>query len=442
MNLQEYIKYMYNSDPYWFASEVQDGWHTQRINNVVNIKQYLSGKHAILNKPDEVWNGRTLKSTRIVLQYAKPIISFEVAFLLSRPVTLTSTDDKTLQTYKGVYDNGKYDAMDNKLLDKMIKYGQVYEYVFIDGNGNIKSDIIPADEGYPVYTPQSEYVAFIQYYTVQGISYYNVFTPDKVTSYSDIGGNGLHIIDEKDNLSGLPVIYRTENEEDELTGRSDLEDYTNIIDNMENILSKYTDSFYKFLNPIPTVTGTKLNIGKNGEGAIDPSIVGNCLQLDDGSSFDLKLSKMDSASLKELYKILQSALLNVSMTPAISMDASNPANLAETSIRMMYTLPILKGAINARYMKDGFMQRWNKIKRLLQYKNVLVNGNVDCVFDMAIPENEAEVIANVIKLKDAGLLSIDTALSQTPYVYDVKGERDKIDKEKTNINNKNEENNK
>lgn len=440
MDLNEYINYMYQGDPFWFAAEVMDSWHTARINNVVNIKQYLGGKHAIINKPDEVWNGRTLKSTKIILQYAKPIIAFEVAFLLSKPVTLTSADDKTLQAYKDIYINGKYDALDNKLFDKMVKYGQVYEYLFIDGNGNIKSDIIPSDEGYPVFTPQSEYIAFIQFYTVQGISYYNIFTDDKVTSYTNLGGDGIKVIDEKDNLSGLPIIYKTENEEDELTGRSDLEDYTNIIDNMENILSKYTDSFYKFLNPIPTVTGTKLNIGKNGEGAIDPSIVGNCLQLDDGSSFDLKLSKMDSASLKELYKTLQSALLNVSMTPAISMDASNPANLAETSIRMMYTLPILKGAINAGYMKDGFRQRWDKIKRLLQYKNITVDGNIDCVFDMAIPENEAEVINNVIKLRDAGLLSIDTALSQTPYVYDVKGEQEKINKEKTNINNINNKN--
>jgi SPP1 family phage portal protein len=429
--LQNYIHEVYGNKQNWFELEVMKQSNSNRINNILNIKDYLSGKHSILNRETIIHNGKTYKSTAIVLQYAKPLLTFQTSFLFKNPITLTSDDNNTLTAMQEVYKTGAYNDLDYKVADKLNKYGQVFEYVYYADNGLIKSKLLPAEECYPVFDEETgEYIALIQYYTVtsSAVSYYTIFTEDKVYKYNN-KGNVLRLQGEYDNLSGLPIMYIEPFENDDYMPHSDIEDYAGIIDNMESLLSKYFDSFYKFLNPIPVTTGTKLNIGKNGEGAIDKDIVGYALQLDDGSTFNLALGKMDYNSLKGLHDILMKDLLNISMTPAISMGASDIANLAETSIRMMYTLPIMKGAMKSKLLKAGFIERWNKIKRLLGYMSINVNGNMDGEFDYAIPENTQQIVADLIALKSNGLIDLDSALAQNPYVHNVSEVKSKLEAE-------------
>lgn len=424
MTLLEYIKNYYDNSPYWFKDECLRPYHIDRIQNIIAIKQYLNGKHKIMSRPDEQYNGRTFKTRKIILQYAKTILNFETAFLLKNPITLISNDADTLKVYKDIYSKSRYNILDYKILDKLVKYGQCYEYLYIDGN-NIKSKIIDAADAYPVYDDMGNYIAFIEHYTIEGISYWNVFDDNTVTSWTDLGGD-MHKIGEYKNISGLPIVYKTNNEEDELQGRSDLEDYISILDNMEELLSKYADAFYKFLNPVPVVTGTKLNIGKNGEGAISPDVVGYVLQLDDGSKFELVTNRMDYKSLEVLYNTLKQALLDVSMTPAITMNSQEISNLSEVSIKLLFNLAEIKGGLNSMYLKDGFIQRWEKIKKLLSIMDINVAGDIDCTFEMAIPQNAKEVIENLKTLRDINAISLDTLLANSPYVYDVEGEKEKI----------------
>lgn len=45
----------------WFVDEVQKMSNWQRINKILDIKEYLSGKHKILNKPSYMYNGGSVK---------------------------------------------------------------------------------------------------------------------------------------------------------------------------------------------------------------------------------------------------------------------------------------------------------------------------------------------------------------------------------------------
>lgn len=433
MTIEEYISLYYDNEPYWFMSEVQQPKHTDRVMNVINIKEYLSGNHAIKNRPDEVYNSRTFKTRKIVLQYVKPILNFQTSFLLKNPVTLTATNADTLNNVLDVYKKSKYNALDFRILDKMVKYGEIYEYVYIASDGSITSKLINPEDSYPVYDDQNNYIAFIEYYTIAraGISYYNVYYEDRVETYNNKGGT-LTRTGVFTNISGLPIIYRIPDELDKTIGRSEIEDYIDILDNMEDLLSKYTDSFYKFLNPIPVVTGTKLNIGKNGEGAIDPATVGYALQLDDSSTFNLVNSNMDYKSLEILFKTLKQALLDVSGTPAVSLNNTDISNLSEVSIKLLFSLAEIKGTINSQYLKEGFENRWSIIKKILQLKGINIDGEIDCSFEMAIPQNEKEIIDNLKTLREIGGISLETMLSKTPYIYDVQGELNKLKAESNN----------
>jgi SPP1 family phage portal protein len=424
MTLREYIKKYYDNSPVWFQDEVTKQWHFERIQNILDLKEYLSGKHAILNRPNEQYNGKPYKTRKIVLQLAKTLLNFETSFLLKNPVTLTSEDKATLEAFKEVYTKARYNSIDFKILDKMVKYGETYEYIFISENGNITSRIIPAEDSYPVFDETGNMIAFIEFYLVDGISYYILYTENEVTQYTDDSGE-LKLTGRYKNISGLPIQYKTINELDSCKGRSSLEDYISIIDSLEDLISKYHDGLYKYIAGIPVLKGTGLST-KNGRGTIDPNAVGFLLQIDDTADFKIEQNKMDSASFKALYDILMTQLLNISQTPAISMNSVEISNLSETSIRMMYSLASVKARLNEDALLDGFIQRWNKIRKLLALKGINVAGSINCTFEYDIPQNAKEIIENITALKQNGLISLETALSRTPYIYDVSTEIEKI----------------
>jgi SPP1 family phage portal protein len=424
MTLREYIKKYYDNSPVWFQDEVTKQWHFERIQNILDLKEYLSGKHAILNRPNEQYNGKPYKTRKIVLQLAKTLLNFETSFLLKNPVTLTSEDKATLEAFKEVYTKARYNSIDFKILDKMVKYGETYEYIFISENGNITSRIIPAEDSYPVFDETGKMIAFIEFYVVDGISYYILYTENEVIQYTDDTGE-LHITGRYKNISGLPIQYKTINELDSCKGRSSLEDYISIIDSLEDLISKYHDGLYKYIAGIPILKGTGLTT-KDDKGRIDPNAVGFMLQIDDTADFKIEQNKMDSASFKALYDILMTQLLNISQTPAISMNSVEISNLSETSIRMMYSLASVKARLNEDALLDGFIQRWNKIRKLLALKGINVAGSINCTFEYDIPQNAKEIIENITALKQNGLISLETALSRTPYIYDVSTEIEKI----------------
>lgn len=434
MNLHEYINIVYDGKADWFVSECNSYYHMNRINKVVDIKEYLSGNHLINNRPAEQWNGKTFEPRRIVLQYAKTVLNFETSYLLKNPVTLTG-EESDVKLMKDVYKKGKFHRTDLDIMDKLVKYGAVYEYLFIDKDGKIKSKLIAPEDSYPVYNEQGEMICFIEHFiTDYNVSYYNIFSDSTVQKWTDAGGD-LNFLGEFNNPCGFPVIYKNLNELDNTDGRSDLEDFVNIIDNMEDLISKYTDSIYKFLNPIPVVIGQKLNI-KNGQGEIPVNIAGMGLQLDDGSDFKFSSGQLDYESFESVWKVLKQALLDISNTPAVSMNNTDISNLSEVSIKLLFSLADIKAGLNERYIREGFEQRFKKIEKLLGLQGIGLNSDdIDVVFQYARPLNESDIIDNIKTLKELGVMSLQTAVENAPMIYDPVNEIERLSKESVNKGN-------
>lgn len=422
--LEQYILSKYDGDIHWFKDEVQDNWHMNRVRNILDNKEYLAGKHKIKQRVDEVYNGKVFRTRKIALNYAKTLLTFETAFLLKNPVTLISNDLNALEVYKKVYREGKYNQLDYKILSNMVKYGETYEYVYIDENRRIKSIVFDGEDSYPIYDNKGDMISFIHYYIFDGISYYTIYTDTTVEEYNDVGGD-LHKTGEYNNLSGLPIKYILPSEEDELKGNASLNEYIDILDSMEDLLSKYMDSFYKYLNPIPTFKGTKLN---TKEGGVDENAVGYALQLAEDADFEFVNSKMDYQSFKILWQNLKQSLMDISMTPAVSMNSQEISNVSETSIRMMYSLAEIKGAMNSLFLKQGFEKRWGIIKKLLNILGYNINEDayIDCNFNMNIPQNAGEIIENLSKATESGIMSTERAVECNPFTIDVNAELERI----------------
>ncbi|ADL07763.1 phage portal protein [Thermosediminibacter oceani] len=431
MDIREYVEKYYPNSKFWFTDEVKQLYHQSRIKEVLDIKEYLSGKHKILNRQEEVWNGKKYYPRIIILNYAKTILNFATSYLLKNPVTLTGNEN-VVSKFQKIYKKGDYYRLDFDILDKMQKYGTVYEYVYVDDEGTIRSKIIDPADGYPVIGPQNEYLAFVEYYVVDGVSYYTVFYDDRVEEYTDEGGT-LHLVNKAENISGLPIIYKNQNELDPNFGRSDLLDYVNIIDNMEDLLSKFSDTVYKHHNPIPVAIGQKLT-----SGGIDANLVGNGINLDTDSDFKLVSGNLNHQAVKMLYDTLRQALLDISCTPAVSLNSVDISNLSEVSIKLLFSLAEIKAGLNAKYMSEGIQKRLEVFRRILALNGENISDeemeSVNVVFTTARPMNEKDIIDNLKTLRGIGAISLETMIEQNPYVNDTIQEIERLNNEKMNVN--------
>ncbi|USK86172.1 phage portal protein [Peribacillus asahii] len=429
--LEQYIKEKYDSSNEWFIEELQSVYNQQRIQNVLNIKDYLEGEHAIKKKEPYNFAGKTYQSRKIVLNTAHNIISFMTSFLLGNKTTITG-DEAITKELSRVYRKGKYDSLNYTILERILKFGEVYEYIFIDSKGNIRSKLIDSASGTPIYNENNELICFIESYNFDGIDYYILYEEKSVTKYDNKGGD-LRQTERFANLSGLPIIYRNPSEYSDVEGVSELKRWANILDNQEDLISKAVDGYYKHITGIPVVTGQQLK----GEG-IPSHIVGGGLTLDDGATFDFKSNTFDSNAFKTLYDQLENSLYTIAQIPSIAQGRTDISNVSSEAIRILYSNAIMRGQRNEMFMRAGLEQRLEVIIKLLQeYKGLSFTENqIDSVginFSYMLPSSDKELIDNMKTLRDMGTLSIKTALEKSPVVSDVQTELERLAQENEDV---------
>lgn len=421
--LDQYVKEKYDGQSNWFVEFIQEIYNQQRVMDVMAKKDYLNGSHTILQRASYKYNGKEFVPRKIVLQYAKTLLNFQKAYLLQNPITLTG-EEKVVKEFQKVARKGKYDRLNLKVLDKILKYGLVAEYVYLD-QGVIKSKLIDASEGFPLYNENNELLAFVEAFVNDGITHYVIYKDDVVEKWTDKGGEGIYLVERYANLSGLPIVYTNDNELSDLEGRSELDDWISILDNMEDLISKYTDSFYKFMNPVPVAIGQQLK----GDG-LPTQIIGGGITLDDGSDFKLVSNGLDYKSFETLYKTLLQSLLDVSQTPAVSLNKTDISNLSEVSIKLLFQLANIKAGMNEQFIREGIEQRFEKVRKLLEYRGIQFSDDdvdsLDIVFQYATPSNDKEIIENLKQLRDMGAISLESILSRSPYTTDVQYELNRI----------------
>lgn len=420
--LDKYVKEYHENRPDWFLEEVSTVANQQRVVNVMDLKDYLSGVHQITTRANEMYNGKEFVPRKIILQYAKTLLNFQTAYLLQNPITLTG-NEKVVKAYQSVNKKGKYDRLNLNILDKVNKYGMVAEYVYLD-KGIIKSKLIDSSASYPIYDHENNLIAFIEAYMSNAVDYYVVYTDEVVYQYDNNGGE-LRLTGQYANLSGLPIVYHNQNELIDTEGRSDLEDYISILDSMEDLISKYVDGFYKYMNPIPVAIGQQLK----GDG-LPTQIVGGGITLDDGSDFKMVSNQLDYQSFKTIYSTLLQALLDVSQTPAVSMNKTDISNLSEVSIKLLFSLANIKAGFSEQFMREGIEQRFDKVRMLLGYKGVTFNDDeyetLDMVFRYNMPSNDKEIIDNLKVLDEMGAISLESILSNSPFTSDIQMEMKRL----------------
>lgn len=412
MNLEEYVSKKYKNKSGWFLEEVASISNQQRIQNVVANRDYLEGNHDILKEKNYVFNGETVESRRIVINTALTILQFQVEYLLRYEPIITG-NETVADTLTMINKMGNYNFVNKDVLSKILRYGSAGEYVFIDKKGKIRSKVICPTQMTCIRDRHNEILGVIEHFTFDGVESYVVYSEDTVQEYDNERGK-LVLTAQYANLSGLPIVFSTTD------GRSVLEEWKGILDQIEQLMSKTVDATFKHISGIPVISGQQL------KGQLPTNIVGAGLQLDDGSTFGFASNPTDVESFKVLYDSLSKELLNVSMTPAISMNASSLSNVSTESIRIMFSLADVRGSLNKSFLEIGMLERYEKIRTLLEYRGV--NFDDATFYSMGIfytynqPSNETETLNNLKTQREMGAISLETLMESSPYITDVNQE--------------------
>lgn len=429
-SLQEYISSKYGSDSNWFIEFVNEIPNQQKVQDVLRIKDYLEGEHEIKKKPSYKFGGKTVEPRRIILNQAHGIINFQTSFLLGHNVTITGEEEITKVLNK-VYKKGKYNRLDYTILERTLKYGEMYEYIYLDQQGNIKSKLIDRSSGYPLHNENNEMLAFVESFTNDGITYWIVYDDKFVSKYSN-EGEKIHLVSRYANLTGLPIAYINPSEYSDIEGVSELNKWANILDNQEDLLSRAVDGYYRYITGIPVISGQILK----GEG-IPKDILGMGLVLDDGSTFSFESNSFDANAFKTLYQTLENSLYDVAQIPSIVQGRTNISNVSTEAIRILYSNAIMKAQKNQQFIQEGIEKRLEVIIKLLQeYKGYSFSEeqieSIGINFKYSLPSSDKELIENMKTMRDMGSISIETIIEQSPYVDNVQNELEKLAKEKDN----------
>ena len=417
--LNYYIEKQYGNNPRWFEEEVIQGNHAKRINDVINNRDYLSGRHKVLLRQDSQYKGKTLIVNKTVLQYAKTVIRFHDTYLLGKPVQLSCNDENTLKTFSDIYKLGQYDSVDYQIIDRVNKFGDAYEAIYVD-NGVIKSKVLDNACSYPVYDDMGNYISFIEYWTdvYTAISFWNVYYPNYVEHW-DNEGSELRLVS-TDRSVGLPIHYHNFNDEDYNFGKSLLDDIRPILDDLEDIISKMGDSIYvNTLNPMPVAIGQRI------ESSIPADATGYVLNLDVGD-FKYASCSMDYNTIKLYLDNLKQFLNDVACMPSVLGSSTNIANISEVSMQILLMMANVFADENKKWLNNGFSERFRMFQKILGMQGIKVDSDVDVIYNVSMPVASTEMIANLKALQEMGAISRETIMEKTEYITDVDVEKKRL----------------
>ena len=428
--LSYYIEKQYGNNPRWFEEEVIQGNHAQRISEVINNRDYLSGKHKVLLRQDSQYKGKQLIVNKTVINYAKTVIKFHNTYLLGKPTALSCSDETTLKTFNDIYRLGQYATVDYEIIDRVNKFGDAYEAIYVD-NGVIKSKVLDNACSYPVYDDMGNYISFIEYWTdvYTAISFWNVYYPTYVEHWDNEGGE-LRLVS-TENSVGLPIHYHNFNDEDYTKGFALLNDIRPIMDALEDVMAKMSDSIYvNVLNPMPVAIGQRI------ESSIPADAVGYVMNLDVGD-FKYANCSLDYNSIKLYLDNMKQFLNDVACMPSVLGSSTNIANISEVSMQILLMMANVYADENKKWLNIGFQERFDMFKKILAMQGISVNGDVEIIYNVAMPVASTEMIANLKALQEMGAISKETIMEKTEYVSDVEVEKKRLQGEEPTDNDAN-----
>lgn len=428
-------RFQNNNEPglSFFKQEIAKSEHTYRQAQVIKIKRHLQREHSVLNRAAEkfTFKNKEFIPAAIVLQGIKTVINFHTAYLVGNPVTITGTP-AAVEFINKIYRKGIYSKTDWKILSELMTYGNAFEYVYLDGDGTIKSKVFRNSDSYPIYDSNMNYTHFVEYWKnpADNVEYFNIYYPTHVDTY--VKGR---LVSSKTNFTGLPIHYTTmDKAKYDQYGDSMVLDLIPIQDKIEGLLSKLDDAITTLsLNPVGVVKGNRIT----ETDMINTNISGAVLNLDVDADFKYANAEMDYNNIKYELDQLYQQFNMIAAIPSSILGQSNIANVSENSMSMVYQLTENRGKQNMNSLIEGFRQRWNHIRTLMQiYDKTIPDDDFDSLnvsFNINKPTDTKQNMENIKTQFEIGAISKRTVMELSPYTTDSAQELQRLEDEGKSI---------
>lgn len=410
----------------WFLDEVRKPEHIARIGEVFRIREYLLRKHDILRRHDMEFKDDTFTTSKMVFNTIKSIVEAHASYVIGRQVSISGEPD-IVSDFSHIYKKGRYPKIDYELASDLYKFGNAFEYVFLDGD-TIRSHVIANEDAFPVYDDHYNYTHFIESWKDNNTrtEHYIVYYPDKVETY-----HNHTLLETKANLTGLPIHY-TSLDKTDVFGDGLVSDLIPIMDAIEYLMSMLDDAAICLsLNPIGVVQGKRI------DSKIPKDVVGAVLNLDDKSESDFKwaASTLDSNSVKLLLDNLIQQFYAVACIPASMYGQSNISNVSEVSLKYLFSQTDNKARKTIQSLTDGMFQRFEYFRKLQKLRSVhkeYTDDEFDSLsinFNLSRPVDTNSLMSDLKMQQDMGAISKRTVIEQSPYTTDVSLELERIESE-------------
>ena len=380
------------------------------IARVNEIKNYMDGVHKIKQRKDFEFKGEKFTTAKIVLQSIKSIVDFHASYILGNPVTLNG-DSAQLKLIMSIYKKAFYNSCDYQIAKDIYTYGNAYEYVYKSDDGVVKSKVIRPEYAYPIYDDGGKYVQFIEYMidTSNNIEYKTVYDTDKVSEYV----NGT-LTGEYNNPTGLPIHYTCGDlDRSGYFGASIVNDLIPIIDEIEGLLSKMSDSVSTLsLNPLG------VSVGDRVDASVDTDITGAVLNIESGGEYKWATAELDTPAISVILDNLLNQFFTIAQVPSVLYGQSNVANVSEVSLKLLFNCADNLAKKTSYELLKGFYQR-------LEYIGMLVNDNfsdIEISFNYNRPADDTSIVNDIRTQMELGIMSKETAMRVSPYITDVQRE--------------------
>lgn len=418
------MRHIQRDNKLWFMDEIRKPEQDRRIHDVFRIREYLLRKHDILQRHDMKFKDGTFTTSKMVFNTIKSIVEAHASYVVGRQVSI-SGEPEIVADFNQIYKKGRYPKIDYELASDLYKFGNAFEYVFLDGD-TIRSHVIGNEGAFPVYDANYNYTSFVEYWKdidYGGEEHYIVYYPDRVDTYLNHS-----LIDTKPNLTGLPIHYASLDKTD-IFGDGLVADLIPIMDSIEYLMSMLDDAAICLsLNPIGVVQGKRI------DSKIPKDVVGPVLNLEDKSESDFKwaASTLDSDSVKLLLDHLIQQFYAVACIPASMYGQSNISNVSEVSLKYLFSQTDNKAQKTIQSLTDGMLQRFEYFRKLQELRSIHKKytdeafDSLNITFNLARPVDTNSLMSDLKMQQDMGAISKRTIIEQSPYTTDVALELERI----------------
>lgn len=385
-----------------------------------SMKKYYDGDHRIIDHYRKYHN----KSNETVVDnYINKFVNEEVQYSLGAPLSYVSKDGRKKKPIEAIYNHTFHwkNTHNQDLMRTLGIYGKAYLLHYLDSKGRFCEKILNPANAIAYCNDEGTPILFIRFYTpkYETQEYRDIYYPDgRIHTYK---GDSF-VRENRHFFNGVPVtVCELDNPKDTIYHKiKSLQDaYNNILSDQVNTISEFRTAYL-------IVKGVQVD--EEGKEALQND---NLLNLpDSGADAKWLVKDVPDAYIQNALNTLRAAMY--SNTNHIDGNEKLQSNTSGTALRNRLVFleqrcnMMLEIVINAVY---------DRIERLFEYLDKTAQGtfNIKDIVIKGTPSIPKDEIGTVQMLSQLGIgtnISLETALSQLPFIENPVHEIEKIEAEK------------